>query len=353
MIQNKEKHKREFYEARIKIDLDAQWIALTASRNEPSNKDKTISSPFLTDELNLTLAIDSDGSRRMLLPFSDTEVFKQDKKSANVHIIKSSYDFSGEKRNYVDITLLNPDKATITYNKFNTFCSNVIGKVVFENKSNYVGAKEALQEAREFLKGDKETLLTAEEIKGLIGEMLVLKKIVSENPNSFEGWHGPDAMRHDFRSNNISIEVKSTSLKDSKKCKINGHDQLEKPDNTDLYFAYFQFEQDDMGLSIPKLIKEIEDKGVSRVDLEKKLNDVGFDFDKWNKYKETSRKYRLINNFYYIVDDNFPKLTSGSFPEGNLPKNVSEIVYQINLEGVPELDKDSRGKMLQNFCKEE
>ena len=161
------------YFSGIKIDLDAQWIALTASRNEPSNKDKTISSPFLTDKLNLTLAIDSDGSRRMLLPFSDTAVFKQDKKSANVHIIKSSYDFSGEKRNYVDITLLNPDKATITYNKFNTFCSNVIGKIVFENKSNYVGAKEALQEAREFLKGDKETLLTAEEIKGLIGEMLV------------------------------------------------------------------------------------------------------------------------------------------------------------------------------------
>ena len=123
--------------------------------------------------------------------------------------------------------------------------------------------------------------------------------------------------------------------------------------NTELYFAYFQFEHDDMGLSIPKLIKEIEDKGVSRVDLEKKLNDVGFDFDKWNKYKETSRRYRLINNFYYIVDDNFPKLTSGSFPEGHLPKNVSEIVYQINLEGVPELDKDTTGKMIQNFCKEE
>ena len=173
------------------------------------------------------------------------------------------------------------------------------------------------------------------------------------NPNSFEGWHGPESMRHDFRNNNISIEVKSTSLKDTKKCRIHGHDQLEKPDNTELYFAYFQFEQDDMGLSIPKLIKEIEQKGISRVDLEKKLNDVGFDFDKWKKYDETSRRYRLINNFYYIVDDNFPKLTSGSFSEGHLPKNVSEIVYQINLEGVPELDKESKDKMIQNFCKEE
>tara|TARA_B100001063_G_scaffold236361_1_gene256077 strand:+ start:326 stop:1381 length:1056 start_codon:yes stop_codon:yes gene_type:complete len=351
MTQNKEL-KREFYEAEIKIELDNQWLALTASRNEQGNKDETISSPFLSDKLNLTLAIDSDGSRRMLLPFSDTEVFKQDKKSATVQVIKSSYDFSGSKKNYVDVKLLNPDKATITYNKFNTFCSQVIGKIVFENKSNYVSSKEALQEAREFLKGDKETLLSSEEIKGLIGEMLVLREIISKNPNSFEGWHGPDAMRHDFRRNNISIEVKSTSLKDSKKCKINGHDQLEKPENTELFFSYFQFEQDDQGLSIPVLIQELEKKGVARVDLEKKLNDVGFDFEKWNKYNESSRRYRLINNFHYIVDENFPKLTSASFPEKRLPVNVVDITYQINLEGVKELDITLVNEMIESFCKE-
>ena len=43
---------------------------------------------------------------------------------------------------------------------------------------------------------------------------------------------------------------------------------------------------------------ELEKKGVARVDLEKKLNDVGFDFEKWNKYNRSSRRYRLINNFY-------------------------------------------------------
>ena len=48
------------------------------------------------------------------------------------------------------------------------------------------------------------------------------EKIISKNLNSFEGWHGPDAMRHDFRRNNISIEVKSTSLKDSKNVKLMG-----------------------------------------------------------------------------------------------------------------------------------
>ena len=100
-------------------------VGINRSRNEQGNKDKTISSPFLIDKLNLTLAIDSDGSRRLLLPFSDTEVFKQDKKSATVQIIKSSYDFSGSNTNYVDVKLLNPDKATITYNKFNTVCSQL------------------------------------------------------------------------------------------------------------------------------------------------------------------------------------------------------------------------------------
>ena len=349
MTTEKEKQKREFYEAQVKIDLDTKWLGLTATRNNPDNKEEIISTPFLMDTLNISLAIDSDGSRKMLLPFSDDEVFKQDKKSSNLHIIKSTYDISNEKKNYVDITLINPDKTSILYNRFNTFCSTVVGKKIFESKSNYVSAKETLQELREFIKSSQESLLSSEEIKGLIGELLVLKRIVLKNPDAFESWHGPDAMRHDFRKNNISIEVKSSSLKDSKKCKINGHDQLEKPDDTELYFVYNRLEQDDKGHSIPSLVKQIEELGISRIDLEKKLNDAGFDFDKSRKYEENTRKYRLIDEFFYIVNDHFPKLTSASFPNGNLPDKVTDIVYQINLDNVTHLDPNDISEMINKF----
>ena len=43
---------------------------------------------------------------------------------------------------------------------------------------------------------------------------------------------------------------------------------------------------------------------------------------------------------------------SAECPEKRLPFNVVDITYQINLEGVKELDSILLNKMIENFCKE-
>ena len=150
--------------------------------------------------------------------------------------------------------------------------------------------------------------------------------------------------------NHISVEVKTTSSK-NKVCKISSVDQLEVPQDAKLYCQYYQLEQDDQGYSIPRLIKELQDLGISKIDLERKLNDLNYDFENENQYEDGSRRYRVLLNEFYEVNENFPKIIKNSFVNNKLPQNVLELVYKINLNETPLVTFEEKQNLLKIFTK--
>lgn len=81
---------------------------------------------------------------------------------------------------------------------------------------------------QEFLKKNRHELLSEEEIKGLIGELLFLSKHLIPNfgiEQSIRYWQGPEGLPQDFNVGTNVIEVKSRGVS-SKTIKISSIDQL-------------------------------------------------------------------------------------------------------------------------------
>ena len=340
------------FEYNIKNELEDQWSLLKAKQNNEKIKEEVMST-YTEEPLNSFLSkdyylvLDNENNKSIYLNHEGKK-FKEDKKSANLTITMSVTNPRQEINNYIVLTCHNNENSNFISNLFNNLIAIILSKIKFENKSNLDSVKEAVQEYRDFFRGNNIKKLTAEEIRGLIAELSTLKKLLSHNNDIFDSWHGPDSERHDFRRNNISIEVKSTSSK-NKICKVSDIDQLDKPVDVKLYCDYYQFEKDDQGLSIPSLIKDIKDMGVSDREFENKLNDLGYDIAETKYYDEPTRKFRIINNNQFIVDSQFPKITYESFKDNKIPIGVSKLNYQINLEGIPNLTTDQVGEYIKTF----
>lgn len=338
------------YEAKCKISFQKRWLALLAKRNEEQsssfnflpNEDKDISSFF---------AIDIEGNRKIYLPLLSNVNFKQDKRSSSIQITKSNNDFNQNLNEYIEICCINPDNSEFIFNKFNTLASMIFSKIKFEKIDNYSAVKSTIQEWRDFFRLVKKTYLSIEEIRGLIGELYFLNEILNYDQSLFESWHGPESDRHDFRSNNVAVEVKTSGTK-NKIIKISSIEQLDKPANSKLFCQLYQLEQDDKSYSIPLLIDEIVEKhNISKMELERKLNDLNYDFNDRKYYEEDKRRFRIIQNQLFEVNQNFPKITNEVFVEKKLPKGVVDINYKINLSDIDDLSLNEKEEIIKKMIK--
>ena len=62
-------------------------------------------------------------------------------------------------------------------------------------------------------------------------------------------------------------------------------------------------------------------------------------------------EYRVLLNEFYEVNEQFPKITKNSFINNKVPKNVSEIVYKINLNDIPLITFEEKQDLLKIFTK--
>lgn len=347
-MKNKEKFYKENFEINTRILLEDKWVSLISLLNE--NKKSHYLSFNEEESIKSFFSLDEEGTRKVYLIFDSSKKFIPDKKSQSIQVSLSKNDFFGETAEYIEIICKNPDKSKFIFNKFNALIAMIFVKIKFEEKNNYEAVKETIQEWRDFFRNEKQKYLNSEQIKGLIGELLTLKDLLMIDNNLFEVWHGPEAERHDFRSNNISIEVKASGSK-RKSCKIGSLEQLDTPDDAKLYLQFYQLEKDDLGHSIPQLIKDIEKFGVSKVDLERKLNDLNYNFEHEKFYEDAKNKYRTIFNGFYEVDDEFPKIVSSSFINNRLPINIMELSYTINLSEAQDVEYDEKKSILNKLSK--
>lgn len=339
---------KEKFELNSRILLEEKWILLTSLLNE---KKESHYLPFDEEKnIHCFFSIDEEGTRKIYLPFDSSEKFKSDKKSQSIQVALSKNDFFGETNQYIEIICKNPDNSQFIFNKFNALVSMIFVKIKFEEKNNYIAVTETIQEWRDFFRNEKKKYLSTEEIRGLIGELHFLKSLLAKNINAYESWHGPESERHDFRQNNISIEIKTSGSK-NKHCTISSVDQLETPEDAKLFCQYYQLEKDDQGYSIPQLIKEIEELGISKIDLERKLNDLNYNFEDDNYYTDSSRKFRILSDAFYEVNDSFPRITKNSFQNKKIPRNIIKIVYQIDLSETLEIVFEEKNKILDLYSK--
>lgn len=219
---------------------------------------------------------------------------------------------------------------------FISMCSNLIeyssGADTEINALNMVEMR--YRQWRRLMEYKNIAMLSDEKRRGLIGELLYLKRIIEEGKpatDAIAGWVGPDGADQDFVFNERWREVKTTGLS-SDKVSIHSIEQLgDEGDEGDLII--FRVDpsapEAEDAFTLRKLVHDIiKMMNGSLTDIElftDKLSSIGYiDMEAYDKYP-----YKYFKDERYIVNANFPRLTRTSIrPE------ITKCEYTISISSI-------------------
>jgi hypothetical protein len=219
---------------------------------------------------------------------------------------------------------------------FNTLCNDLIratAKAKYPSDSASIILRR-LKKWQEFLKKERRGLLSIEEIKGLVGELLFLSGPLAttfglEKAISF--WKGPEDAPQDFAIYDDSIEVKCQSGESKPTVRISSLEQLnhQLPNGYLVVFTLASASGEEVGsFNLNTIIKSIKDKLVLlKDDSKERFEDLihlsGYiENDGYNEYNFT----KVSDGCYKIAGD-FPRILPNSISKG-----ILSITYSIQLE---------------------
>jgi hypothetical protein len=170
---------------------------------------------------------------------------------------------------------------------------------------------------------------------GLVGEMIVMLHIMipAVGTDAVHQWSGPLSERHDFVSDRVHVEVKSTT-KSMDQHEISRLDQLRTPEGTVLLLASVQLERSIAGaITIATMrdaiLAQLGNNGFAIDAFERKIQKMG-----WNEglvQSGTLLRFNLRSLSVFEVKGSFPRLPDEYVP----PRGVVGITYTINVSACP------------------
>ena len=167
-------------------------------------------------------------------------------------------------------------------------------------------------------------------VAGLIGELVVLNRLLHRSPSAWRAWRGPAGDRHDFRVSDTSLEVKATLRPGASTVTISSLEQLEVPTGGTLHLLCVVLEPVSSGiLSVSGLGRNAMSKADDPDRLSELLTGAGchdVDAEEWNRHRFRSEAEHL-----YEIRPGFPRLTVSMLTDGVVPSGVHKINYQTDL----------------------
>jgi len=189
---------------------------------------------------------------------------------------------------------------------------------------------EAVLEFRRLVSRNGGLLPTEEEILGLAGELLLIRKLVKVSQSLWQGWNGPLGSARDYSWGSTDIEAKASRMAGDSKLTVNGLDQLEPQESRDLLIHHSVFIDNPTGtIHIPGLVDEIREQISDPEAFDERLIAAGY----LNEQKELwlEHCFTLHGSTIYRVRDDFPRIRKSDFPDGTLPAGISKLRYDIML----------------------
>lgn len=184
---------------------------------------------------------------------------------------------------------------------------------------------------RTFFSSEKK-ILSGPEQTGLAGELFLAHMFMDngiEEAIVIRGWKGSERSHHDFQLPFATVEGKATIAHNMETVSISSLRQLDPTGTKQLFLAQVAMDSHDHGeQTLPHLVKSIRQRlslfPADRLVFEEKLLASGYRDKDETHYSQQSFQVRKVRAFR--VDENLPKLTHDSIPEG-----IVEATYQINL----------------------
>ena len=215
------------------------------------------------------------------------------------------------------------------------FCLDMINSSVnctAENDADFLCNRYLLW--KRMLEKTKNTLLSENETKGLIGELFFLKEYLSKKhgiKDSIAYWTGPLKTDQDFITENTWYEIKSTSP-GATAIKISSIEQLETYNDGNLVVLFFDKTsiKDNNRLNLNQLVKEIKDE------IDDEITEMRFDeimISSGYVYNDAynNRNYHFVKANMYNVTKDFPCLR-----QKNLTSAIGKVTYELTLNRIEE-----------------
>jgi len=231
----------------------------------------------------------------------------------------------------VDVACLEP----VVNALFDEVAAGMLAELKPDTNSPAAVCRSVLEGWRTLIDKAPQDQLSREALVGLFGELHFLHKLAQINPDCLSVWTGPGVPpgRHDFRRDDYSLEIKTTTTRRGRSCEIHGLLQLEPPPGGTLALCFVRVELAEAGRSVPALIDEIISAGVPRIALLEKLALLKYSTIHEPDYR--SIRFSILEEHPYIVGPDFPRIVATSFAGGQLPPGVNYVNYGIDLSMAP------------------
>lgn len=237
-------------------------------------------------------------------------------------------DESKSEKNILLLKLLNIQNKDI----FSVLCEDLMSNISsMTNEGTLV--KELLNRFEKWASlFDKATSqgLSAEEQRGLYGELFFLRKFLQVHPdfmNILNSWVGPERQIRDFQSDNWSLEVKTTCDNNHQKVHVSSERQLDTVNLEALFLYHISLEtRQNSGETLNDIVQYILDllspDLTSQNRFRNKLLEAGYFDHHRNIYDKTG--YFIRQDFFYKVEKNFPRIEENDIRDG-----VGDVKYSI------------------------
>ena len=202
-----------------------------------------------------------------------------------------------------------------------------ISELICKDLSSPIEAlNETLQEWREFWSGKRARLSKQEQV-GLLGELIVLTKLLQHSdPKIVKTWGGPLEWLHDFQSESLDLEVKTTT-KQPDSVYISKISQVAPMEGSkQLNLIVVGLEEGDK-INLPNTIEIIRSQISDSLEVNhfnKVLRSAGYREEDEHNYQKS---YSITFTKYHQITDESPVLKPSIL--GDLPKTVENIKYNL------------------------
>jgi len=184
---------------------------------------------------------------------------------------------------------------------------------------------------RRLLEQGVDSAMPISELRGLVGELVVLKLCLDHwpIPDVVEAWQGPLGAPQDFSLPALLLEVKAVRPS-AMTARINSADQLESPDGRLLRLAVVVLAStvgaSEPGFSVPDLIAEIRNRisgyPATLLELDGRLRAAGY----VEHVAYEKQCFRVESVRFFAIDEDFPRITRSQLSTG-----IVDISYDIAL----------------------
>lgn len=187
---------------------------------------------------------------------------------------------------------------------------------------------------QEFLKRKRPEILSPEEIKGLIGELLFLQeKLVTAFgwDEAVASWKGPEGAPQDFSIQEMAIEVKCQSGGSTPTVRITSAEQL-NPQLPEGFLVVFTISSADKEQAEAFTLNELVDRIRRQLEIvsettRERFEEMLFLADYAIREEYDEQKYRRIAAKCYQISEDFPRIRLSTIPAG-----VDRVSYSLKLE---------------------